>query len=190
MVSALGYGGRVNATAMNDSVEKALDTRFGEEKWILSTSNGNVYFDEKAIERRKVSAEEVEEVAAQIVMKTRGIAACYTRTQILAGRVPDTHIARSVVLGFHPQRNGNLVVVTEPFYLYGKGPGTSHGTPYSYDTHVPLLLLGPGVRPGWYYQPSSPADIAPTLAALLKINFPSNRTGRVLVEALRTSAPR
>jgi hypothetical protein len=46
------------------------------------------------------------------------------------------------------------------------------------------------VRPGWYHQPSSPADIAPTLAALLKINFPSNRTGRVLVEALRTSAAR
>lgn len=189
MVSAVGYGGRVNATAMNDAVEKALDSRFGEEKWILSTSNGNVYFDEKAIERRKATAAEVEELAAQVVIKTRGIAACFTRTRIIAGQLPDTYIARSVVLGFHPQRNGNLVVVTEPFYLYGKGPGTSHGTPYSYDTHVPLLLLGPGVRPGWYHQPSSPADIAPTLATLLKISFPSNRTGRVLAEALIPVGP-
>jgi predicted AlkP superfamily pyrophosphatase or phosphodiesterase len=190
MVSALGYGGRVNATEMTNSVEKALNARFGEEKWILSTSNGNVYFDEKAIERRQATAAEVEQHAAHVVMQTRGIAACFTRTQILSGQVPNTHLAQSVVLGFHPQRNGNLVIVTEPFYLYGKGPGTSHGTPYSYDTHVPLLLLGPGVRPGWYHQPSSPADIAPTIATLLKISFPSNRIGRVLVEALPESVGR
>ena len=76
-------------------------------------------------------------------------------------------------------------MVTEPFYLEEGGLGTSHGTPYSYDTHVPLLLLGPGVVSGWYAQPSSPADIAPTIATLLGLNPPSNRTGRVLVEALQ-----
>jgi arylsulfatase A-like enzyme len=89
-----------------------------------------------------------------------------------------------VVLGFNAERNGNLVVLTEPFYLVGELSGASHGTPYSYDTHVPLLLLGPGIKSGWYTQPSSPADIAPTLATILKLNPPSNRSGRVLGEAL------
>jgi len=184
-VKALGYGGRVSATAVSGAIEKALDGAYGDEKWILSTGNGNVYFNLALLKQKNISVAEAEALAATAVIKVPGIAACFTRSQIVSGQTPATRLAESVVHGFHPERNGNLVIVTEPFYLVGGSSGTSHGTPYSYDTHVPLLLLGPGIRPGWYGQASSPADIAPTLATLLRLNPPSNRTGRVLVEALR-----
>ena len=183
-VKALGYGGRVSSSAISNAIEKTLDERYGDEKWILSTVNGNVYLDLALFAKRKIEVAEAEAAAAAAVIKVPGIAACYTRSQIISGQTPATKLAQSVVLGFHPERNGNLVILTEPFYLVGGSSGTSHGTPYSYDTHVPLLLLGPGVRPGWYSQASSPADIAPTLAAILKLNPPSNRLGRVLGEAL------
>lgn len=183
-VKALGYGGRVSSSAISGAIEKALDARYGDEKWVVSTVNGNVYFDLTTMARKSVDISTAESIAAAAVSAVPGIAACYTRSQIVAGDVPGTRLAQSVVLGFHPGRNGNLVVVTDPFYLVGGSSGTSHGTPYSYDTHVPLLLLGPGIRPGWYSQSSSPADIAPTLATLLGLNPPSNSSGRVLGEAL------
>jgi predicted AlkP superfamily pyrophosphatase or phosphodiesterase len=183
--SALGLGGRLDAKALAETIESVLDRQFEDEKWITSYVNSNVYFDESVIERRKVSTGEVERVACQAVAKVPGIAACFTRSQLISGVLPPTMIARSVANGFYAQRNGNIVVVPQPFHFFGEGLGTTHGTPYSYDTHVPVILYGAGIRPGIYYGASSPADIAPTLAALLKIELPSNSTGRILSEALQ-----
>ena len=67
--------------------------------------------------------------------------------------------------------------------------GTGHGTPYNYDQHVPVLLMGFGIEPGEYLQSVTPADIAPTLAALCGITLPS-RDGHILVEALKKRTPR
>jgi predicted AlkP superfamily pyrophosphatase or phosphodiesterase len=182
---ALGIGGRLDAKALAETIETALDRQFEDEKWIISFVNSNVYLDESAIVRRKISTEEIERAACQAVLKAPGIAACFTRSQLISGALPPTMIARSVANGFYSQRNGNIVVVPQPFHFFGEGPGTTHGTPYSYDTHVPVIIYGAGIRPGIYYGASSPADIAPTLAALLKIEMPSNNTGRILSEALQ-----
>jgi predicted AlkP superfamily pyrophosphatase or phosphodiesterase len=183
-VRALGLGGRLDAKAVTESIETALDRKFENEKWIVSAVNSNVYFDESMIERRKLSREEVETVACQAVLKIAGIGGCFTRTQIISGALPQTAVARSVTNGFNPQRNGNIVIVPQPFYIFGEGSGTTHGTPYSYDTHVPLIFYGAGILPGVYYSACSPADIAPTLSALLKIEIPSNSIGRILSEAI------
>ncbi len=187
-VKQFGYGGRIEAKTITEAVEKALNGRFGEEKWALAALNGNVYLDETAIERRKLDAEEVERVASQAVLKIAGVGDCFTRSQILSGRLPQTPIARSVANGFHAARNGNLVVVPQPFYFIGEGVTTNHGTPYGYDTHVPVIFFGAGVAAGAHHAACSPADIAPTLAALLKLEPPSNSVGRILMEALKQKA--
>lgn len=184
-VEALGYGGRIEARDLREAVETTLDERFGQEKWVLADVNYNVYFDESVISRLKLTTEEVENVAALALMKRKGISEVFTRTQILSGDLPRTVTAQRVVNGYHPQRNGNLVIVTMPFYLIGEGAVASHGTPYGYDTHVPVIFLGSGVAAGEYHQDCSPADIAPTLAALLRVEPPSNSIGRVLAEALK-----
>jgi len=180
-----GFGGIIEPKSVTDAIDNALNKSFGEEKWTLPLVNGNVYLDEAAIERRKVAVEDVERVASQAVTKVAGVADCFTRSQILSGRLPQTKVARSVANGFHPQRNGNLVVVPQPFFFIGEGITTTHGTPYSYDTHVPVIFYGAGVVAGTYYDASSPADIAPTLAAMLKIEIPSNSVGRILSEAIK-----
>jgi len=180
-----GLGGRIEPKSIIDAIQNALNKSFGEEKWTLPLINGNVYFDETVIERRKVAVEEVERVASQAVTKIAGVAECFTRSQILSGRLPQTKIARSVANGFHAQRNGNLIVVPQPFFFIGEGVTTTHGTPYVYDTHVPVIFYGAGVAAGSYHSASSPADIAPTLSALLKIEIPSNSVGRILSEAIK-----
>ena len=181
-----GYGGKIEAKIITDAVESALAQKFGEAKWVVQTVNGNVYLEEAAIEKHKLNAEEVERFAAQEVMKLTGVAECFTRSQILSGRLPQTRIARSVANGFHSERNGNLVIVTEPFYFIGEGVTTTHGSPYSYDTHVPVIFFGARVAAGAHYDAASPADIAPTLAALLKIETPSNSVGKILAGAIKT----
>ena len=63
--------------------------------------------------------------------------------------------------------------------------GTGHGTPYDYDRHVPIILMGPGVQPGTYAEDSGPEDIAPTLARMLGLEYPIEPDARILGEALR-----
>jgi arylsulfatase A-like enzyme len=73
--------------------------------------------------------------------------------------------------------------VLEPFWLRSSN-GTTHGTPYSYDAHIPLVLMGPGIKAGTYHAAAALNDLAPTLATLLGIETPSGSSGRVLAEAL------
>lgn len=183
-------GGRYQSGAIRTAVEKALGEKFGADKYVLAYANGSIYFDYDAIERRKASREEVERVGAAAAMNVEGVAECFARSDILAGKLPLTPVAEHVARGFHEARSGDLVIVQRPFYLSGTS-GTSHGTPYSYDTHVPVIFLGYGVKAGTFYSASSPSDIAPTLAALLRIEPPSNVVGRVLGEAVApaNSAP-
>jgi predicted AlkP superfamily pyrophosphatase or phosphodiesterase len=78
-------------------------------------------------------------------------------------------------------------MVQEPFKYFSEGTNpipATHGSPYSYDTHVPLIIMGHGVAAGRYAQPATPADIAPTLASILRVQVPSNSVGRVLLEGL------
>ena len=96
-------------------------------------------------------------------------------------------IARMAQRAFYPGRSGDLVLIADAFNVLGDATdGANHGSPYSYDTHVPLIMMGPGIRPGRHLQAATPMDIAPTLATLLGIQQPSNASGRILLEALTT----
>ncbi len=62
--------------------------------------------------------------------------------------------------------------------------GTTHGTPYSYDIHIPLILMGPGIRAGRYDATVALNDLAPTLVTLVGVEIPSGSSGRALAEVL------
>jgi arylsulfatase A-like enzyme len=85
------------------------------------------------------------------------------------------------------QRSGDLEIVLNPFWIRQKS-GTTHGTPYPYDAHIPLIFLGNGVRTGRYSQNVALNDVAPTLTARLGISLPSAADGRVLSE-VSTATP-
>ncbi len=184
---SLGLGGRMKAQELTDTINNALNKRFGEEKWLASFTYGNVYFDYAALARRHASLTEAQNLVSEAVMGLKGIAEAFTRTDILAGRLPRTRVANSVALGFNAERNGDIVIVPKPFWVFGEAlpSATTHGTPYSYDTHVPVIFYGAGIKAGIFSTPSSPLDIAPTLAAVLKIEQPSNSVGQILAEALK-----
>ena len=95
-------------------------------------------------------------------------------------------IGSRVLRGFDSERSGDLIIVQKKYYYLGDSADpASHATPYSYDTHVPVIIMGRGVKAGRYRQPATPADIAPTLSSLLSIRPPDKSQARVLREGLR-----
>jgi predicted AlkP superfamily pyrophosphatase or phosphodiesterase len=156
--------------------------------------NGNLYFNAAALKRDGVELEELSRVAGEAALTVAGTARYFTRAQLEAGSIPPADlIARRVLHGFHPQRSGDLLILYQPYSILFGDPddpadprdAATHGSPYSYDTHVPLMLMGNGLKSGRYIEAATPADIAPTLAALLGVQSPSNATGRVLVEGIK-----
>ena len=161
--------------------------------------NGNLYLDKNALGRDGINIEEVERVAGEAAMTVPGVRRYFTRTQLERASVSSSDpVARRVLHGFHLQRSGDVVVIHEPYHLLRDPPENpdyprstaTHGSPYSYDTHVPLIIMGTGVKAGRYLLAAAPSDIAPTLAALLGVQSPSNATGRVLTEGLELRGAR
>jgi len=183
---ALGFDAeRLLPNTVTDAANQALTARFGEGKWVQAFVNDQLYLDQKLIAARKADPAEAERRAGEAALGTRGVVDFFTRTQIVEGRMANTPIARRVVNGFNRKRSGDVWVITKPFSFFVEGGlPTTHGSPYNYDTHVPVIFFGAGVRAGRYNAECTPSDIAPTLAALLGVEQPSNRVGRVLVEAI------
>jgi hypothetical protein len=149
---------------------------------VVGTSPG-VYFNRELIRSKKLNEAEVERVAAEAAGRVPHIFRVYTRSQIESGQAIDDAITRSVVNGFFPSRASDLVVMEEPYWIDSQH-GTTHGSPFGYDSHVPVIFMGPNVKPGRYDGKIAPNDIAPTLATMLDVETPSGAVGRVLVEML------
>jgi arylsulfatase A-like enzyme len=101
----------------------------------------------------------------------------------MLGRSADP-LDRRVYRSWHAGNGGDLVVVTEPYWLDTDKVTTTHGSPYPYDTHVPMMLLGAGIKAGRYDRTVAVVDLAPTLARVLGVTAPPQSEGQVLHEAL------
>jgi len=174
-------GGRLDATKVADRITEALTRRFGPGKWLLPGAATMPYLNLKLVSALKLDLGEVERVAAAAAGSVEHIARVYTARDLQSGAVQQDAIGRAFTLSFYGPRSGNLFILQEPYYLFDT-TGTSHGTPYVYDTQVPVLFLGPGIKPGTYPGSIAVNDIAPTLAALLGTAQPSGSMGRVLSE--------
>lgn len=203
--AALGLGGgRVKTADILAAIHAAMSARYNPQGkspdpsadyilkydwWGVVTEafiNGNIYFNYEALKRDNVDLEEISKVVAAAALKIPGVARSFTRAQLLRGETSITDpIERRVIHGFNPTRSGDVVMIAEPYKYLGDTIVATHGSPYSYDTHVPVIIMGAGVVPGRYLEPASPADIAPTLSALLRITAPTSATGRVLKEAIK-----
>lgn len=184
-------GRRILSETVGNAVNRALTEKFGEGNWISDGGSESIYLNLETIRNKKLDRSEVEKTVGEAALTVPGVATYFTRTQLLNGPLPPTEIAKRVAAAFNPLRSGDVYLVPEPYAFFEEGANlaTTHGTPYSYDTHVPIVMMGRGIRPGRYFSPSSPSDIAPTLAALLNVENPNGNVGRVLVEALDGDVP-
>jgi arylsulfatase A-like enzyme len=185
--------GVLRLAAIHEAAEKALEQFNYPKPAVARVSSADVYFAPGIYARLKEDRPAMQSVIAGI-RAVPGVLEVY-RDDELSGRPATGSPARSAEsLSYFPERSGDLLIVPKPYWLLDWTPlpaqrayGTGHGTPYNYDQHVPLFLMGWGIQPGEYYAAATPADIAPTLAALCGITL-SPRDGRILADAF--SKPR
>jgi hypothetical protein len=176
--------GRLSRPDLERGVVGALEKAFGPGAWLEGRAGSALYLNQALIAEKGLDPAAVERRAASGIELVRPVWRAYTRSQLLEGRVPPDPWSRRVLLSFDRERGGDVEVLFEPYWMSSTS-GTTHGTPYSYDTHIPLMVMGPGIRPGRYDRPVVLNDLAPTLATLLEIETPSGSSGEPLLEILQ-----
>ena len=183
--------------AMKKDLEARLRRRLGladdAPPLVQKIDDGQVYLErEKHPALQGQNFRLAQEAVRDWLLEQPYIAAARTRCDLLAGGGED-RIARMLQRSFHPRLSGDVLFVLPPFCVPGSGKlgGTTHGSPWRYDTHVPLLLLGARIRPGVYDRDVSPAALASTVAMLLGVDAPAGNVELPLHEALSpaTQAP-
>ena len=174
-------GGRLAPALVRNAINDALTKKYGAGKWIVGNLGTTVYFNHELVRSKQLDEGQVEGTAAEAVRGLPHMFRVYTGTDIAAGRVQADRISKAVTKGYYRGRTGDLIVVAEPYYLF-QPTGTSHGTPFNYDNHVPVIFMGPGIKSGVYSERIAVNDIAPTLSAIARVEEPSGSVGRILSE--------
>jgi hypothetical protein len=173
----------IDMKAVRSAIEDAMTQRWGSAHWLLPVEG--FYFDRKVLADKNVRVEDAVRTADDAVRRMPGVWGIVSR---YASHMPES-IIQAYQRSGSPGRRPDFDLVPLPFALPdGEKGGTTHGTPFTYDSQVPLILVGAPFTPGEYFQRCSPADLAVTLSAMLHVHSPSLATGRVLVEALSVRA--
>lgn len=171
------------------SLDEYLASYFPGKSFIEDISNQQIFLNQESFQKDPRSSGMemflVTELIGKYLMAQEGIANYYTEAMLRQGNFDEGGIKGSVIRGYHPKRSGDIVFVLEPGWIEAGYPqGTTHGSPYAYDTHVPALFFGKGIKKGTSVQYHRITDIAPTISTLLKIKFPSGNTGVPIQEML------
>jgi hypothetical protein len=170
--------GRMPVELIKKDAEKFLREALGstneKDRWLEEVSFPYLYLNHALIKERGLSLTEVEATLARWLKGQRGIQEAYTRTQLLNGLPAEDVIGQRVRLSFHPERSGEVAIVLKPRYVFTDefASGTQHGSPYAYDTHVPLLVYGTGIHGGAREESVTPLAAAAILAQALGIKRP------------------
>lgn len=176
--------GNVRVSYLSAQLKGYTNAVYGEGNWILNISNDQVFLNQKLARDKDLDMDDLEEDLANYLLRFNGIKEIYTstamkNTQFTSGR------PGLLQNGYNHKASGELLIILEPGWLAGGDKGTSHGTGYSYDTNVPILFFGWGVKAGESSRKVSITDIAPTLSMMLDIRLPNGSTGNPILEILQ-----
>ncbi len=178
--------GRVPPELLTSQAEAFLNEHFLKDgrkaSWLETPKKSNtwVYLNRATLQELKLAQADVERALADWLAKQPGLQAAYTRTELLKGPSADP-IGRKVHKSFHPDASGDVLVVLRPYHIFSPpitspkaaAYRTTHGSPHPYDTHVPLVVMGPGVVPGMRSEPVTPQATAAILARALGVPLPA-----------------
>ncbi|MDF2376039.1 MAG: alkaline phosphatase family protein [Verrucomicrobiales bacterium] len=166
-----------------------LKERFGiGEDIIREYAHPYLYLNRELIAEKGLDVAEVEEAIAEELVKFEGVALAISSTALSRGEVSGTDVVQSILNNHHPKRSGDIYVVFEPHWFINDFDGLSvaatHGSPWRYDTFVPVIFAGFGTQPAKIYREIKTTAVAPTLSALMGTKSPSGSFGEVLIEVM------
>ena len=172
--------GVFNTSDSMKEIKSALKIAFGEGEFIRAIDNSQIYLNENIMREKKISYAQIHEVVRQTLLKREDVADVIDLHNLANSTLPEYQI-KYVKNGLNPRRSGDIMIVLNPSWFEGRMQGTTHGSLYRYDTHVPLLFYGWKVKTGETTIRTNISDIAPTVADFLNILEPNGSIGNVIL---------
>jgi predicted AlkP superfamily pyrophosphatase or phosphodiesterase len=185
-LAELGYeAGRIYPDEIVAAANKIGKELFGLDNLAKQFFRPYLYLDDTVISKAGLSKDRVHEIVAARMIDLDGIALAVPRPGLKG--FGDRKIRQQIARNYHPQRSGDIYIAQAPYWFsFEKGPiAAMHGSPWHYDTHVPIIFAGAGIAAARISRPVHPVDVAPTLAALLRMTPPASSQGEILSEVLR-----
>lgn len=167
-----------------DDILSITQKYFNSKELIENVSNYQIFLDKKKIESLGLDKNKVADKIAEEIVNFNGIYKAVT-AKTLQTTYFSEGIMNSLQNGYNQKYSGDVLMIPFPATLTSGRTGTSHGSGYSYDTHVPILFYGNGIKQGVSKKRYHITDIAPTIANLLKIEAPNSSSGKIIDEALK-----
>lgn len=173
-------GGRISQEALLGAIDETLTAEFGSGSYVRGFYDPHLYLNLAGLSSEQ--QKRAEELAKEAVESVEGVKSAILSRHIEEGRHRNTSWERKISASYFPERFGDLLVIKHPNWMvsFDTPKGTTHGTGWTHDSHVPLIVLGPGVPPGRYRKTCTPRDIVPTLAEILSLTPPSAADGELL----------
>ena len=168
---------------------ETLKKRFGVgDALIQRYAHPYIYLNREIMQANRLDPVEVERAVAVELNKFPGVALAVSSSALQQAALPDMRLYRAVLRNFHPKRSGDIFVVFEPGWFINDFDGlvvaSTHGSPWRYDTYVPIVFAGHGVPAQRIHRRVQTVDVAPTIAAYLGLKPPSGAVGTPLVDVL------
>ncbi len=177
-----------------DSLDKTkaienLKSKYGiAEELISGLNHPYIYLNNEMIQQHKLDVNEVSRAIAEELVKFYGIAYAVPSIDLVEGKIPDTRLYQQILRNFNPKRSGDIYLVLEPHWFVNDFDGltvaSTHGSPWRYDTFVPIIFAGNGLDATNVFREVQTIDIALTLSKYLNIKAPSGASGKPLTEVL------
>ncbi len=171
--------GYIDNKERKEKFQKFVMDTYGTKDIIADISNNQVFLDYDKLKAMGLNLIDVQNEIANEQLRYKNVAKVYT-----ANTMNTTDFSRGIEEllqnGFNQKRSGDVILVNDIAFISYSKTGSTHGSGLNYDTHVPLLFFGKGIKHGQTLQKTIITDIAPTMSALLGISFPNGATGQPL----------
>jgi predicted AlkP superfamily pyrophosphatase or phosphodiesterase len=181
MVSENVPAGNLNTNYIFGQLSGYCNAKYGQGDWILKYTGDQVFLNRALADEKNVDFVTLQRDLANHMLRFNGIKEVYTAEDMRTQQFPYGR-AHLLQMGYNHKASGDLLLVFEPAWMVGGARGTTHGSPYNYDTNVPIVFFGWGVKSGSSSRKASITDIAPTVSALLKIKYPNAADGEPIFE--------
>lgn len=175
--------GYMDSQGMSARFKEFMSYTYGDAEVIKNYSNAQFFLDHDVIRNLDLEVKDVQYKIGQELLSYDGISRVFTGYQMEHNEY-NHGIPYIIQNGYNQKRSGDILLVLNPGVVYYPKTGSTHGSPYPYDTHVPLLFYGKGIPQGSTVERTEIDDIAPTISSLLGMAFPSGTSGQPIEEVL------